>query len=280
MLLHEEGGSLGAGLIFRPSGTLVLGKDLKANSLIGVLGRGGSGKSHLAQQLLLDPLFGPDEVLILMAEDSTTSYMVEGAWIKRLKRLADLDVVTAELIDAHQKGLRLPKVIFVDSISGIMDYERRGFNVTPVLAGGSRDKRAEFGLMGYGGMDALINLRDAINADVVVTATTYETGGSLPEFAVEGKLLPKNFVRLTNLCLHLLTESGSFDPKSQKVKAHPWRVIDEDAGIYIDRRLNTQDSGEVLGKGHSALRIREWAYLPDIIRLIHGEKPVYLHQET
>lgn len=57
---------------------------------------------------------------------------------------------------------------------------------------------------------------------------------------------------------------------------HPLRTLDMNAGIAIDRYVNTQDSGEFLGKGHENLAIREWAYLPDLLRRIHDQPAQYI----
>jgi hypothetical protein len=175
-------------------------------------------------------------------------------------------------------GSRLPKVIAVDSISGAMDYQRRYYKENPIRTGsGERDVRAQFGDMGYMGMDCLIELRDAVDSDVLVLVTTFETSGSLPEFAVEGKLLPKNFVRLTNVSLHLRSEMQEFDPQKTKVLPKPWRTIGD--RVLIDRLFYTQDTGEVQAKGHHNLRLKEAAYMPDILRKIHGEAPLAFIKE-
>ena len=262
--------------VFFPSGTQILGKDIKANALIGVAGRGGAGKSHLIRQLLTDPDYGPGEVGILMAEDATPTYRVEGAHIKRFTGLSELDRAIDEIKLACNDGLRMPKVWAVDSLSGTMDYQRRYYQKNPMVSErtGGRDKREEYGEMGYMGIDSLIDLRDSIDSDVLILVTTFEKPGQLPEFAVSGQLVPKNFVRLMNVALHLRSEMGNYDP-TQEVKPHPWRTISKH-GIYIDRFFFTQDSGEFLGKGHHNLDIKEPAYLPDILRKIHDEKPLYL----
>lgn len=260
--------------LFFPEGTASVGKQVRANALIAVLGRSGVGKSHLIRQLLLDPEYGPDEVLVLMAEDSTSTYNVEGTRVRRVSDLHSLDQAVQQIIK-RPKGTRLPKVIAVDSLSGAMDYQRRFYKANPLLTDkGAVDVRAQFGDMGYMGMDSLINLRDSVESDVLVLVTTHEQSGSLPEFAIEGKLLPKNFVRLTNVTLHLRTEKGSFNPEQTKVLARPWRTIGD--GFYIDRAFFTQDTGEVQAKGHHNLRVKEAAYLPDILRKIHGAKPLHV----
>lgn len=263
---------------FFPEGTVSVGTQMKANALIAVLGRSGVGKSHLIRQLLLDPDFGIDEVLVLMAEDSTSTYNVEGVKVRRVQDLRSLDAAVREIIN-RPKGTTLPKLIAVDSLSGAMDYQRRSYKAQPILTGkGEVDVRAQFGDMGYMGMDCLIELRDAVESDILVLVTTHEQSGSLPEFAIEGKLLPKNFVRLTNVTLHLRTERSGFDPASQTVTPKPWRTIGD--GVYIDRAFYTQDTGEIQAKGHHNLRLKEPAYLPDIIRMIHGEKPTIIQKET
>lgn len=262
--------------VFFPEGTKILGRDMKTNALVGVAGKGGAGKSHLIHQLLTDPDYGPDEVGILMAEDATSTYRCEGAHIYRFTNLASLDDVISAIKIASKEGKRLPKAWAVDSLSGTMDYQRRSYKNNPIVSEktGGRDKREEYGEMGYMGMDSLIDLRDSVNSDVLVLVTTHEAKGSLPEFALAGQLLPKNFVRLTNVALHLRSEVGSYD-KGQQVKPHPWRTISRH-GIYIDRFFYTQDSGEFLGKGHTNLDIKEQAYLPDVLRKIHGEKPLFI----
>ncbi len=255
--------------IWRPSGTEIVGVNRRANALIGVLGRSGSGKSHLVRQLLLDPQFGPSQVLVLMAEDSTATYGVNGVHVRQVSNLDSLRRVVDEIVN-RPAGTQLPRVIVWDSVSGTLDYQRRHYAANPILTrGDERDKRAEFGEMGYMGMDQMITLRDSVDSDVIALCTTYEGGvGVLPEFAIEGRLLPKNFVRLTNVCLHLKAESNQY-PKGAQVTPHPWRVVSKE-GVYIDRFFYTSDSGEIQAKGHHALDLKEPAFMPDVLRKIHS----------
>jgi len=191
--------------IWLPPGTKRLGVDAKLTALINIIGKSGVGKSHLVQQLIDAPDYGPDEVLVLMAEDATATYNRDGINIRQVDSIGSLKQVTRELKEATAFKRRLPKVIFWDSMSGTMDYQRRWYDDHPntfTTGSGARDKRAEFGDMGYGVMDCLLDLRDKVATDIVVLVTSHEGREfSAPEIAVEGKLTPRNLTRLSSITL-------------------------------------------------------------------------------
>lgn len=270
--------------IYYPTGTQVIGINRFGKALIGVLGASGSGKSHLGNQLLRDPDYGKEEVVFLMAEDSTATYDMDGIHVRQVKTFNSAMDVADELARASAAGKRLPKVVFVDSVSGMADYQRQSYNYEPKKnADGGRDKRAEFGELGYTAMDVIIRLRDDVAADVVVTATTFEgVFNAAPEIAVEGRLLPKNITRLTSTMLYLKSLSVDYDPEKIKPTPRPHRQIvsgmDPDGRMFhkiINRYFFTQNVGEVQAKGHHALKFQEPAYLPDILRKLHGKEPLY-----
>lgn len=62
-------------------------------------------------------------------------------------------------------------------------------------------------------MDVMKMLLDDVPSDVIVLATLHEPTGELPEFAIDGKLLPNNFVRLTSVSLHLKSDARTFPPR-------------------------------------------------------------------
>jgi hypothetical protein len=115
--------------------------------------------------------------------------------------------------------------------------------------------------------------------------TSYEReGGGAPELAVPGKMIPKNFTRLTSTCLHMRAIMGTFDPMKGIPAPAPHRevafneagapIIENGAGIVINRYFYTRDAGEVMAKGHPNLAVRERAVLPEILRRIHGVAPL------
>lgn len=271
--------------IYYPSGTEVLGINRFGKALLGVMGASGSGKSHLGNQLLRDPEYGKDEVLFMMAEDATATYDMEGIRLRQVRTFDSAMEVANDLARATVAGKRLPKVIFVDSLSGMADYQRQSYkeNSNFKTAAGERDKRAEFGDLGYSAIDLVIRLRDAVAADVVVLATTFEgVFNAAPEIAIEGRLVPKNITRLTSLMLYLKAFSDDYDPAqiTPKPKPHRQIVSGQDANgkqfhKVINRYFFTQNVGEVIAKGHHALAFQEPAYLPDILRRVHGKQPLY-----
>lgn len=271
--------------IYYPAGTQVIGVNRFGKALIGIAGESGSGKSHLGRQLLQDPDYGPDEVCFLMAEDSTATYGTDNIHVRPATTFAQAMEVANDLARATAAGRRLPKVVFVDSLSGMADYQRQSYKDKPIMGWSDKkneyveDKRAEFGDMGYSGMDLVIRLRDSVAADVVVTMTTSEMFSAAPELAIEGKLLPKNITRLTSVCLYLKPLIADFDPATTKPTPRPHRQIvhgmDTNGREFhkvINRYFFTQNAGEVKAKGHFALDYQEPAYLPDILRKIHGRE--------
>lgn len=269
-------------VMWYPQGTEVVGETRSGHALIVILGRSGVGKSHLGRQLLLDPDYGKDEVLFLMAENATATYNTDGIHIKQVKTFNSAMEVANELARATAAGKRLPKVIFVDSVSGMADYQRQSYKAEPKMVWSNErkemvnDKRAEFGDLGYTAMDVLIRLRDDVAADVVATATTFEGAfNAQPEIAVEGRLLPKNITRLSAVTLYMKALSAGI-PDGVVVKPRPHRTIvpanpeTQTPGQVINRYFFTQDVGEVMAKGHHMLSFQEPAYLPDVLRKIHG----------
>jgi len=252
-----------------PVNSAVVGQTHTDHASIIVYGRSGAGKSHLGRQLLRDTDYGPGEILFAMAEDSSTVYG-PGARVVRCRSIADCNTIVEGLIAARAAGKRLPKVLFTDSISGVMDYARQDVRK-------QADVRAGFGDMGYGVIDYMIRLRDELPIDCVTLVTTTENDPNLPpELSVEGKLVPKHLTRLSNIALYLKSEQVSYDPKAvQPLPAlHRILVLSEDgqpAGKAVNRYFYTHDAGEVIAKGHHALLFRERAILPDVLRKIHAQ---------
>lgn len=253
---------------FFPDGSAVVGETILEHASIIIYGRSGVGKSNLGRQLVMDAGFGPQSVYFLMAEDNTALYG-KGARVQRVKVLSDVNYQIDALVAAHRAGKRLPKVVFFDSISGLMDYARQEGRKTT-------DVRAAFGDMGYGVIDVMIRLRDEVPVDTVSIVTTYEHDPNLPpELSVEGRLVPKNLTRLSNIALYMKAHQVEYDPKATSVQpaAHRTIVVDDSGqavGRVINRYFYTQDAGEIMAKGHHTLAFRERAILPTILRKIHG----------
>lgn len=279
--------------IWRPEQTRTVGPEQKKKASIVVYSRSGGGKTHLAYQLLRDPDFGPDEVLILMREDGTSTYG-EGANIIPVENLFDAKQRVSELAAAIKDGKRLPRVLFLDSLSGLIDGYQAYRRDEPLEEWSEKrqaiiqNKQAEFGELGRLTMELMIALRDDLpGVDVITAMTTWSPGpGIPPELAVEGKMVPKHLTRLTNHALYLVPEAKLY-PRSvieSELKAgslyQPHRIVDEirsgdDSDVMvISRFFYTQDTGEVLAKGHRNLRLKEKANLPDVLRKIHADAPI------
>ena len=278
--------------IWYPENAVVIGTDTHEDILMNILGVSGVGKSHLVNQLVRDPDYGPDEVFIIMAENAKTTYAAPGLRIEMVRSIWDARKIVESLARASDQGKRLPKAVVLDSLSGMLDYQRQGYEDKPLMTeAGGRDRRAEYGEMGNGTIDLYINARDRVKTDVLFLVTTHEgTFNAAPEIAVEGRMVPKNMTRLSNITLYMKAEliqlSAVFgeDWKNEiaakianRSAFAPHRSLGldekgESDGTMINRFFITQDTGEVMAKGHHALNLREKAILPDILRKIHGGK--------
>ncbi len=194
--------------IWYPENSAVIGTDTHEDILMNIIGVSGVGKSHLINQLAHDPDFGVDEVFVIMAENAKTSYNAPGMRIVEVRSIWDARQVIEGLARASDQGKRLPKVIFLDALSGMLDYQRQGYEDKPLLNDkGGRDKRAEYGEMGNGTIDFYINARDRVKTDVIILVTSHEgTFNAAPEIAVEGRMVPKNMTRLSNITLYMKAE--------------------------------------------------------------------------
>ena len=104
-----------------------------------------------------------------------------------------------------------------------------------------------------------------------------------PEIAVEGKLAPRNLTRLSSVTLYMKAEAKQFkgdDWPDDKIEAlgAAHRTIGRRAdgspdGNVVSRVFITQDTGEIMAKGHHSLTLYEPANLPVILRKIHGRDP-------
>lgn len=281
--------------IYIPSRAQPLSKILASPGLIIVYGRSGAGKSHGGYQLLRDPGFGPREVLFVMIENSISTYdppnpnIVQGVPCNNLRETYD---VAIDLGKAARAGKRIPRVIFVDSASraAAKEQERYDTQQTAALTGesllsqkGNRDTLAEYGDMGRSLLRTVTRYRDSVPAFVIMNMTTHEPKGEAPELAVEGKLIPKLLTAESNVALHIRSQALTFDkdkgPEGLEKMPHVLLGKGVSSGQYdgtgIARFYRTQDDGEVFCKGHHALNLTERAYLPDILRKLSGEKPLY-----
>jgi len=276
--------------IWYPENSQVIGTDTQEYLLMNIIGVSGVGKSHLVNQCV--KAFGVEEVYVMMAENAKTTYAAPGLHIDEIRGIWDARQRVEALAKASDLGKRLPKLVFLDSLSGMLDYQRQGYETNPLLTeNGGRDKRAEFGEMGNGTIDLYINARDRIKAVVIFLVTTHEgTFNAAPEIAVEGRMVPKNMTRLSNITLYMKAEEiqlstlfGAEDwPAEMKRRLEdktafaPHRTIGFDDsgkpdGSMINRFFITQDTGQVMAKGHHKLNLREKADLPAVLRKIYGE---------
>lgn len=266
------------GDIWYPNGTRVLGVDLADNTLINIAGESGVGKSRLGRQLWEDPDYGPDEVLIAMSEaHARTTYQLPGRVIP-WRSLNEVSEIVRGLRAAAKEGRRVPKVLFVDSLSGGGDQEMTGYNEDPILSkGGARDKLAEYGRFGDDVRAFYTSISADLPCDVVVVMTTKE-GPKGVELCIPGNVVPANFTRWAAVTLYMKQHETLFDPAVDKPAPRPHRSIDIDetvsppVGRVINRYFYSRSVGEVKAKGHDNLRGVEPAYLPAILRKIHGKE--------
>lgn len=267
--------------MFLPTGSTQAGTG-RTKSLIVIAGESGAGKSHMVRQTVLDKDYGPDEVFVFMAEDSTGTY---GLPLPHYVRCTTFDVAQAkmkEFVRAAEAGKRVPKIAFVDSISGIGDYQKLSYEDNPHTSDktGQRDKYSEFGDLGDAGRRFALLCRDEAPFDVIwfVTATP-PTGGS-PEYCIAGKVIPSNINRWSSNTFYLKPELSQVEVAKllslgEKAEA-PHRTIvrnekGQPTGEVINRYLISMHNGEVRAKGHRNLWQIEKAYLPDVLRKIKGE---------
>jgi hypothetical protein len=267
-------------LISYPNAARVVTSQLK-KIVLGVIGRSGVGKSHLVYQLARDADYGPDEVLVVMSEDATSTYD-SPVHVVHVESIAHILATVDELARLAAQGKRIPKVLVWDSPSGTGDDEMEAFEVNPNLTKkGERDKLSEYGDFGKAMTAVMRRFHKRCPCDVIVLMTSHEGDvGRAPELAVPGKMTPKNFTRLTSSCLHMCAIKGTFDPAQGIPPPAPHRtiafdergkpILENGLGIIIQRYMYTQDAGEVMAKGHHALAVRERAVLPEILKKIHN----------
>lgn len=266
-----------------PQGTRVIASGDK-RIILGVIGRSGAGKSHLVYQLAHDPDYGPDEVLVLMSEDATSTYDAP-VHVINVASFEDVRQATNEVAKLAAQGKRVPRVIVYDSPSGTGDDEMEQYALNPIIAksSGNRDKLAEFGEFGENFKSMMRHFHRRSPVDVVVLVTCYEEEGKLPELRLPGKVAVRNFTALTSSTLHLRAVRGDFDPAKRIPEEAPHReiaryengnlILENGMGIIVQRYFWTRDAGEICAKGHHNLAVRERAILPDVLRKIHGQAP-------
>jgi len=268
---------------------------VRAKASIGLIGPSGSGKSHGARQLAMDPEYA-GKVLVAMSEDATSTYgediLSSGALhIAQIRDAEDAKDLLKEIVEAEKAGKSEFKVIYFDSMSGTGDHEMFRLERNPELwisDEGKKNAYAKFGKFGLIFKELQVLARDYVRADVILTATTtFPKPGVPPELCIDGRMVPENFTRLTNVTLYLDAKqmriwSAGEEPskdqveqiKSLKDQSHIEIGRDENGkvdGSYIVRHVTSKYTGEVAAKGHRSLFLRERADIPMILRKIHGE---------
>jgi hypothetical protein len=278
-----------------------------SKAALNIIGRSGCGKSHCAvTQFINDPAYGPNEVLIAMAENSTSSYgddaMVSKLAIEDVESPEDVSALINDLTNAFKKGKRIPKLFVLDDLSILSQKMRRYFDQNPLTGadGVSRDTRSEFRVKGYSLIDVLMDIRTVLPIDSVTLIRSHEGAfNAAPEIALEGNIAPKNLTGMSSITLYMKAEAPKFTPAQvidayqKKVLFQPHRTVaatEEEIQAamavakgggepnfdttIISRFFVTMNTGEIEAKGHHALRLKEKAYLPGVLRKIHGEKPL------
>lgn len=262
--------------MFLPTGTTQAGTG--PSKFFGVIaGVSGVGKSHLIRQLCASPDYGPNEVLVLMAEDSTATYGDPQPHRIRCKTVSTVESRVKELIQNGSR--RLPKIVVLDSLSGVVDYQLKLYNETQPFRTekDNRDVRAEYGDLGKQIGSLALLCRDEMPTDILWLVTSYETPGQPTEYAVAGNVIPKNLTRWTSFTLYMRAVSGELpraevESKGDAAKAeHRTIGFEGEKALVINRFLFSQNTGEIQAKGHRNLNVIEKAYLPDVLRKIKGE---------
>jgi hypothetical protein len=261
--------------------------------LMNIIGTSGVGKSFLVSQALEDPDYGPDEVAVIMHEDGTESY---GPLMKLDNLFAVTTPETAKetldrLIEGANRGYRLPKLLFYDSLTGMTDHFQSDKETNPnmIMARDKdgkptgewvRDKRSEYGDMGRWAQLLYLILRDQIPMDIIVLITSYEGAfNAMPEIACEGKVIPKNITRWSSCTLYMKAIEGKATPEevaaevaegAPKHRSYGRNTDGSYTGAFISRYFTTQNTGEIMAKGHRNLFLQERAILPDVLRKIRG----------
>jgi hypothetical protein len=267
-----------------------VGKDIDPNALIVEYGDSGAGKSHTGSQLLAAPDFGPDEVQFIASEDVTSIYG-EGARVVQVDRFDTAVEQVRLMLAAKQKGARMPKVTFIDSISGLAHGTQAYYREHPITVFNEktneyvRNKFAEFGEVGTGMLDLMLLLAQlpGIKVALCTTFTDPVKAGAVPELAVEGKMIPKFLTQLSTCALFLKEETNVVARQDVEAAAAsgtllaPHRIVPtykptDPVVKIIERYFYSQGGGEVKAKGHRNLAVRERADLPAIIRKIMGKK--------
>jgi len=282
--------------IWIPKGTKPLSSHGTGHS-IGLVGESGVGKSWLGRQMQMDDEFR-DKILFITAENTNNTLEdLSVKYVREVRSINEAKEVLRECAAAERAGKLEFSVIFVDSVSGINDFQTEAYDsggATIYAESGGRNKLAEFGDRGAGNISLMKIGRDEIRmADVVFVCTT--AGENL---CVPGKMTPDNFRRMTSVCLSLrpekrrfpnydpdnpprIIEAGEIPEKGEStIQRFPHRSIEVDengrvSGYFLDRVFTTMHMGEVGAKSHRNLAMRERAYLPDLIRKLHGRKAKY-----
>ena len=264
--------------IWLPSGAKRI-TDIKKNVQLGIIGPSGAGKTHSIRQLGLDPEYA-GKVLVLASEDPSIVLGDESdVIVKQIDSLAGIEQEFKDLRLAARNGRTIPEVIVWDSTSGTCDRERDKLKREK-----GADTYAGYWDLGAGVMSCMIMGRNDIPADVIVLATT--TPPPMPELCVDGKMTPKNFTRLTDVCLFItsekITPEGGISPTAlAEFESNPLPYIEVARGLdgkvmgsFLRHIYTTQNTGEVPAKGHHNLNLVEPADLPNLLRKLHGKPTV------
>ncbi len=257
--------------------------------LIVISGESGVGKTHLIRQVLLDPEWGPDRVLIFYAENpmQTIGEDAGGRHFVRLRAIEQFSAEVEKLVALKSGGGAFPFTIaFMDSLTGLADYQFMKYEDNPTQFMVPNDRGdmvpnayAKYYDFGSRAGRACIRARDELGIDFVMMATTY---GRPPIYTLPGNVVPRNLNRWSSACLHMVSEKGEIPLSvvdeivagTRKAGDHQSLGRDEQGrptGVVVSRFFETTNNGEVLAKGHRSLGLREKAVLPMILRKIHGK---------
>lgn len=280
------------------------GIDIPANSTEILLSEAGLGKTDCIRQLCFDPWLQDEGILILVSDGNALGTIGndalarDGVYVQETGTFAEVRKVAMDLEEARLRGERIPGTIAYDGLFGSSHKTRQYFEARPIMVE-KRDRtgnptgemvqntQKEFRDKGYGGVDAIVDLRDRAHPrTLVATATIWASNWNpIPELAVEGNIIPKNLTGLSTAAVYIQKEELTFDPaKDTSVVAvakegRPWLKFDRDidgnlTGKCVKRFFLTEGGGEVKTKPHRVLNFREDKDLPNVIRRIHGKPTI------
>jgi hypothetical protein len=278
------------------------GADIPANSTGILLSEPGDGKTDCIRQLCFDPWLQSEGILILVSDGNALGTIGndalarDGVYVQETGTFVEVRAVALEIEKARLAGERVPGTIAYDGLFGSSHKTRQFFDGNPIMTekkdrSGNltgemvQNTQREFRDKGYGGVDAIVDLRDRAHPRTLIATATIWTSNwnPIPELAVEGNIIPKNLTGLSTFAFYIKREEMTFDPlvnaPTPEEESRPWLKFDRDSngkltGKCVRRFFLTEGGGEVKTKPHRVANFRENKDLPNMIRRVHGKEVI------